>query len=190
MTARHVFALYDHTAPPGGDFVYCPVCRATLSARESGSRLRPACPACGFVQYRNPAPTVSILITDGGRVLLGKRAGEPGKGIWALPSGYIEYDEDFVTTAVREAKEETGLDIVVRAVINVASSFISSRFHFLGIYVAADIVGGELCAGDDAQEVAWFPLGEPLPALMFRADVCAIELYANGLTGLPVGVDP
>lgn len=187
MSVRHTFAHYDYTAPPGGDFVYCPMCRATLGPRESGTRLRLACPTCGFVQYRNPAPTVSILISDGQRVLLGKRGGEPGKGIWALPSGYVEYDEDFVTTASREAKEETGLEVVVRGIINVASSFISPRFHFLGIYVAADVVGGALRAGDDVQEVAWFPLGEPLPALMFEADVCAIELHTAGAAALAIG---
>jgi len=186
MTARQVFSHYERTAPGGGGFRYCPLCRAELAPVDSGGRLRPGYPACGFVQYRNPAPAVSILISDGERVVLGKRRGEPGRGWWALPSGYVEHDEDYVTTAVREAKEETGLDVVARTVINVVSSFVSPRFHFLGIYVAADVVGGELRAGDDMEAVAWFPLAGPLPAPGFEEDACAIEMYAAGVAGLPL----
>ena len=186
MQARQVFSHYDRTAPAGGAFAYCPLCRAELAPAESGGRLRPRCPACGFVQYRNPAPAVSILISDGERVVLGKRRGEPGQGWWALPSGYVEYDEDYVTTAIREAKEETGLDVEVRSVVNVVSTFVSPRFHFLGIYVATDVVGGELCAGDDLEAVAWFPLSGPLPAPGFPEDACTIEMYAAGLVGVAV----
>jgi len=186
MTTRQVFSHYDRTVPAGGAFAYCPLCRAELAPAESGGRLRPRCPACGFVQYRNPAPAVSILISDGEQVVLGKRRGEPGQGWWALPSGYVEYDEDYVTTAVREAKEETGLEVAVRSVVNVVSTFVSPRFHFLGIYVAAEVVKGELRAGDDLEAVAWFPLVGPLPAPGFPEDACAIEMYAAGMMGLPI----
>jgi 8-oxo-dGTP diphosphatase len=189
MHARQVFSHYSRMEPPAGEFRYCPLCGAGLVLAERGHRQRPACPACGFVQYRNPAPAVSVLIVEGGLVALGKRKGEPGKGTWALPSGYIEFDEDFVTTAVREAKEETGLDIMVRAVINVVSSFVSPRFHFLGIYVVASVVGGNLRAGDDLEGVAWFPLAGPLPPLGFEEDACAIDLYRNELPGLLIHQD-
>ena len=186
MHARQVFAHYDRMPPTGGTFTYCPVCGTDLAPAESGGRLRPRCPACGFVQYRNPAPAVSILISDGERVVLGKRRGEPGRGWWALPSGYVEYDEDYVTTAIREAEEETGLEVEVRSVVNVVSTFVSPRFHFLGIYVVADVVGGELQAGDDLEAVAWFPLAGPLPVPGFPEDACAIAMYAAGLAGVAI----
>jgi 8-oxo-dGTP diphosphatase len=188
MHARQVFAHYDRMPSTGGTFTYCPLCGTDLVPAESGGRLRPKCPACGFVQYRNPAPAVSILISDGERVVLGKRRGEPGRGWWALPSGYVEHDEDYVTTAIREAQEETGLEVEVRSVVNVVSTFVSPRFHFLGIYVVADVVGGELRAGDDLEAVAWFPLAGPLPAPGFPEDACAIEMYAAGLTGVAIGI--
>jgi ADP-ribose pyrophosphatase YjhB (NUDIX family) len=129
---------------------------------------------------------VSVLVVDGERVLLGKRGGEPGKGTWSLPSGYIEYEDDFLTTAIREAKEETGLDVEVKSVINVISSFVTPRFHFLGVYVSAQVVGGVLAAGDDLDEVAWFPLLGPLPEMGFEEDVIVIEMVAQGFEGLPV----
>ena len=156
---------------------------------ENGLKSRPTCSSCGFVQHRNPAPTVSVLVVDGGRVLLGKRGGHPGKGTWSLPSGYIEYEEDFLTTAIREAKEETGLDVEVGSVINVVSSFVTPRFHFLGVYVAARVVGGELVAGDDLEAVEWFPVRGPLPEMGFEEDVRITELYVSGFEGIPVDAD-
>jgi len=78
---------------------------------------------------------------------LGKRGGHPGKGTWSLPSGYIEYEDDFLTTAIREMKEETGLDVEVSSIINVVSSFVAPGFHFLGIYVVAHVVGGGVGGG-------------------------------------------
>jgi 8-oxo-dGTP diphosphatase len=186
MQVKQVFAHYQREGQTSGGFKYCPFCRTDLALAESGHRLRPTCPSCGFVQHRNPAPTVSILVVDDDRVLLGKRGGHPGKGTWSLPSGYVEYEDDFVTTAIQEAKEETGLDVEVRSVINIVSSFVSPRFHFLGIYVTAQVVGGELVAGDDLDAVAWFPLAGPLPEMGFEEDVNVIEMYVNGFRGLPV----
>jgi 8-oxo-dGTP diphosphatase len=156
---------------------------------ESDYKSRPMCSRCGFVQHRNPAPTVSILVLDNGRVLLGRRSREPGKGTWSLPSGYIDYEDDFLTTAIREAKEETGLDIEIRSVINVVSSFVTPKFHFLGIYLVAQMVGGELVAGDDLEAVEWFLVKGPLPEMGFEEDVRTIEMYANGCMGLPVDVE-
>jgi len=127
-----------------------------------------------------------VLVVDGDRVLLGKRGGEPGKGTWSLPSGYIEYDDDFIHTAVREAKEETGLEVRVCSILNVVSSFVSPRYHFLGIYVTARVVGGQLKAGDDLEAVEWFPLQGPLPGMGFEEDLVAIELQRKGCVVVPV----
>ena len=182
--------VYNHYQPAGqvvAGFNYCPSCGAKLALIEKDQVQRPTCSNCGYIQYRNPAPAVSILITDKNRVLLGKRAGEPGKGTWALPSGYIEFDDDFLTTAIHEAKEETGLDVTPHSITNVISSFVSPRFHYLVIYVAVRVVGGELAAGDDLAAVEWFPLSGPLPKLGFVEDLEAIQWYAQEHhKGLPV----
>ena len=78
-------------------------------------------------------------------------------------------------------------NIWIRKIVQVLSSFISPRYHFLGIYVAADIVGGEVLAGDDLEAVAWYPLCGPLPPMGFEEDADVIELYATGsVKGLPV----
>jgi 8-oxo-dGTP diphosphatase len=189
MQVKQVYAHYELCDPSEGGFKHCPTCGTLLVLAESGGRLRPVCPNCGFVQYRNPAPTVSVLVVHGDRVLLGKRGGSPGKGTWSLPSGYIDYEEDFLTTAMRETKEETGLDVEVCSIINVVSSFISPSFHFLGLYVVARALGGELAAGDDLEAVEWYPVAGPLPEMGFQEDVAIIEMYARGFAGLPVDPD-
>ena len=117
-------------------------------------------------------------------------AGNPGKGTWALPSGYVEYEDDFLSTAVREVQEETGLEVGIESIVQVMSSFVSPRFHFLGLYLAARVLGGTLQAGDDLEAVEWFPLAGPLPEMGFPEDVEAIRLYAeDGSVGLPVDPD-
>mgnify|MGYP001815872204 CR=1 FL=1 len=189
MRVKQVFVHYERGSPLEGGFKHCPSCGTPLVLMESGHRLRPVCSKCGFVQYRNPAPTVSVLVVDGDRVLLGKRGGSPGKGTWSLPSGYVDYEEDFLTTAIRETKEETGLEVEICSLINVVSSFVSSSFHFLGLYVVARVLGGELAAGDDLEAVEWYPVVGPLPEMGFKEDVGIIEMYAKGFAGLPVDPD-
>jgi ADP-ribose pyrophosphatase YjhB (NUDIX family) len=186
MKTQQVFEYYPRHSTPAGEFKLCPFCGTSLQIMESDGNYRAACPACGFVHHRNPAPTVSILVIDGDRILLGKRGSEPGKGAWSLPSGYIEYEDDFLTTAIQEVKQETGLEVEVRSILNVVSSFVSPRFHFLGVYVVARVVGGEAKAGDDLEAVEWFPVKGPLPEMGFAEDVSLIELYRGGCQGIPV----
>jgi ADP-ribose pyrophosphatase YjhB (NUDIX family) len=102
----------------------------------------------------------------------------------------VEYGDDFISAAVREAKEETGLDVEIRSIINVVSSFVSPRFHFLGIYLLAHVIGGELAARDDLEAVDWFPLTGPLPEMGFQEDADVIAWYAaNRGVGLPVDLE-
>jgi ADP-ribose pyrophosphatase YjhB (NUDIX family) len=148
---------------------------------------RPTCPTCGFVQFRNPALAVAVLVAAADRVLLGRRSGSPGAGKWALPSGYIEYDEDFLSGARREVREEMGLEVWLQAIVHVESAFLSPRDHFLTVYLLAEPSGGALRAGDDVVEVAWFPGIGPLPEMAFVQDEALIAAYVAGkLPGMPV----
>ncbi len=188
MRVRQLFATYDWRETRGLEqFNYCPPCGTPLAWTEVAHKARPACPACGFVCFKNPYPTVSILVVQGDRVLLGKRLGEPGRGQWALPSGYIEFEDDFVSSAIREMREETGLDVAVESILNVQSAFLPPAYHFLGIFLLAHVVGGELVAGDDLEAVEWFPLAGPLPEMAFPPDAELIAAYAQGgVIGLPI----
>jgi 8-oxo-dGTP diphosphatase len=186
---RQVFVHYEQKDQREGDFKYCPRCGEPLVLADLGGRQRPACQECGYVQFWNPAPTVSVLIVRGDQVLLGRRRGEPGRGTWSLPSGYIEWDDDLLSAAVREAKEETGLDVELTSMVSVVSSLLSPRYHFLGIYFAARVLGGEAAAGDDLDAVAWFPLAGPLPQLGFEEDAEVIGVYGEeGFRAMPVSL--
>jgi 8-oxo-dGTP diphosphatase len=150
--------------------------------------VRPHCRVCGYVHYHNPAPGVAIVVTESDQVLLGKRvATAPCGGRWAFPAGFIEFDEDFLTAARREAKEETGLDIAVTGILNVTSNYLSTALHALVVAVAARPAGGTLAAGDDLSEVQWMPLAGPFPPLAYEADAELLRVLARGVAPwLPV----
>ena len=100
---------------------------------------------------------------------------------------FVEYDDDFLTTALREAKEETGLDVELKAILNVSSTFLSPGQHFFSVYLLATVTGGELAAGDDLEAVNWFPITGPLPELAFQEDADILAAYAkNTFAGLPI----
>ena len=191
MKLKQVYVGYEGKEQPGADgFRYCPRCQMELVPRAIEHRPRLACPNCGYIRYRNPAPVVCLLIVDAGRILLGRRGSPPGQGKWATPSGYIEYEDDFLTTARREAKEETGLDVALLSIVNVMSSFVAPGYHFFSVYVLAHVTGGELRAGDDVEDVGWFPLGGPLPELAFQEDADVLAAISHdGWEGLPADPD-
>lgn len=188
MQTVQVFSEYDH--PEAGkpeQFRFCPFCGTELAQREAGGRLRPACSGCGFVQFSNPLPGVVVVIEKEGEVLLGKRRGGFGAGQWGLPQGYIEFHEDFLTAARREVKEETGLDVEIRSILNVVSNQLAPAHHTLAIILLASVTGGEAVAGDDMEVLAWVPLSGPLPDMAFEADKRIIERYQVArFDGLPV----
>jgi ADP-ribose pyrophosphatase YjhB (NUDIX family) len=131
---------------------------------------------------------VVILIADGDRVLLGRRAESsyaPGK--WCLPGGFIEFDEDFLTAAIREVKEETGYDVEITSILSVMSNFLRPNLHTLVVVLEASIISGEPSPGDDIVELGWFPLDGPFPNMAFEADHHIILRYRKtNLIGAPV----
>ena len=122
------------------------------------------CPHCGgeVIRYRNPFPTVDIIIDDGtGRIVLIERRNDP-KG-WALPGGFVDYGENLETAAVREAREETGLELVgLRQFRAYSDPLRDPRQHNISMVFTARGTG-TLQAGDDAAKARWFAL-DALPA--------------------------
>ena len=149
---------------------YCQNCGGKLNLKHDHEvKLRAICENCGFVLYKNPIPAVAIFAqNDDGDILLVKRRLEPQAGMWALPSGYIEVDMTPQENAVAEMLEETGL-------IGEVEYFVDWFFGYSPIYLRTislcfrmKIVGGELKAGDDAEEARFFSI-ENLPNLAFEA---------------------
>lgn len=110
------------------------------------------CPQCGFevAVYRNPLPTVDIIISVPGGVVLIKRKNPPHG--WALPGGFIDYGESAENAAVREANEETGLSLADLKLFGVYSDpDRDPRHHTLTVVYTARAEGSPTPADDAAQ---------------------------------------
>jgi 8-oxo-dGTP diphosphatase len=123
------------------------------------------CPSCGLAVYANPAPTASaILVDDAGRVLLARRSGDPGAGLWDLVGGFVEEGEDALAGLHREVREETALEIEPLEFLGAyPDRYGEDGIYTLNLYWTARIAGGELALDDELTEVAWFDPDE-LPA--------------------------
>ncbi|MBN1165048.1 MAG: NUDIX hydrolase [Candidatus Krumholzibacteriota bacterium] len=151
----------------GRNFKYCPLCGVPLIQSADGERIRNRCPDCDFVHYRNPLPAAGVLVRDAEeRVLLVKRRYQPFRGMWVVPSGYVEEDEDIRVAAARELREETGIEADIGPLQAVESCFDDPRAVSVLILFEGRVKGGKLRAGDDAEEVGFFPLPE-LPEIAF-----------------------
>lgn len=130
-------------------------------------RMRPVCPACGWIHFTDPKVAVEILVEEDGQVLLVKRLNEPGKDLWSLPGGYMDADELPESAAARECREETGLDVRITRLITIMQDREYPNSADLVIAYAARVSGGKLAASDDAGEAAFFPR-TALPPVAFR----------------------
>jgi len=111
--------------------------------------------------------TVDAIIPYKGKIVLIKRKNEPYKDHYALPGGIVEYGESVESALIREAKEETGLDVEPYKLVGVYSQpDRDPRGHFVSICFIALPKGGELKASSDAKEVALFDF-DSIPKLAF-----------------------
>jgi 8-oxo-dGTP diphosphatase len=143
---------------------FCTACAAPLQT----SGRHPVCTGCGRTSFRDPKVGVGVVVHDEqGRLLLVRRGVGPGKGLWALPAGFVDADEDPRAAAAREAYEETGLRVRVGAVVDVyATPGPGGASFFLAF--SAEVAGGALAAADDALDARFFDPDE-LPELAFES---------------------
>jgi 8-oxo-dGTP diphosphatase len=130
---------------------FCPLCGEAIVKVEG----RAECSACHFIGYANAVPGAeAVCFDDRGRMLLGRRACDPGAGLWDLPGGFLHEDEHPLDALRREIREETALDI--------------DPVHFLGFWLEPYDERIVLCLawtarasaegrpGDDLVELRWF----------------------------------
>ena len=110
----------------------------------------------------------AVLVEHEGKVLLVRRVNVPEQGKWTLPAGFVDGPEDPRDTAGRECLEETGLRVEVGDLLDLIAGLEHPRGASIIIVYRARIVGGQLRAGDDAGEAAFFGPDE-LPPLAFEA---------------------
>jgi ADP-ribose pyrophosphatase YjhB (NUDIX family) len=161
-------------------FRFCPVCGAPLDPRvlRVGEPTRLVCTgaACGFVFYLDPKVAVGTIIHDAaGRLVLVKRAIEPGYGKWVFPGGYVDRGEEIRMAAIREAREEAGLDVRLDRLVGIYSY--AGTIPIIIVW-AASVLGGDLAVDDENSEARWFaPDAIPWDDLAFLSTREALRAF-------------
>jgi ADP-ribose pyrophosphatase YjhB (NUDIX family) len=120
---------------------YCMSCGSALELRDMDGTARKACTACSFVHWGNYSVGVGALVVKDGKILLVRRAQEPGKGKWTNPGGYIEQHEMMHETVRREVLEESGIDAAIKGVVAIRDQ--PRTIHNVYIAFAMEYVAGE-----------------------------------------------
>lgn len=157
------------------DDKFCPRCAAPLEPKIVVDKRRPVCPNCGRIIYYNPKIAATTVVEKDGKVLMVRRAAEPGLGLWSLPGGYVDREEMVERAAEREVQEETGLHVQVSDLVGVYSD---PGDPVVIITYDSRIVGGELGPGAEVSEASFFPLDQ-LPPLAFPRDTQILEAWRS-----------
>jgi ADP-ribose pyrophosphatase YjhB (NUDIX family) len=136
---------------------HCQHCGAVLvTLAFADGTTREQCERCGEIAWRNPVPVGMALIEHEERLVLIRRLADPLAGCWAPPAGYVELGESVPQAVLREAREETGLEIALEGLFEVYSR---ADVGVLIVAYRAHAIGGTPRAGDDAVEIGLFETG-------------------------------
>jgi ADP-ribose pyrophosphatase YjhB (NUDIX family) len=166
---------------PDAPYRFCPVCGGSLEGRllKEGEPKRLVCAACNFVFYLDPKVAVGTIIRwEDSRLVLVRRAIDPGYGLWVFPGGYVDRGEEIRAAAIREAREEAGLDVRLDGLVNIYSY--PGRPLIIIVY-AATALGGALCTDEECLEARLFSPAEiPWTQLAFPSTHDALREYFAG----------
>ena len=162
-------------------FRYCPACgSADFEINDERSK---RCSSCGFTFYLNAsAATAAFIVNDKGELLVGRRALDPAKGTLDLPGGFVDPGESITDGMLREVKEETGAEGVIRRFLFSVPNF----YEYSGFVVpttdaffeVALLDEDNLSPKDDCSQLSWIPLSEVKPELFGLKSISqAVEKY-------------
>lgn len=159
---------------------YCPKCGGPLHLQpvKGDPKERLVCQQCGFIFYLDPKVSACTIPVIGGKVVLVRRAIDPGRGLWVFPGGYMDRDETVVEAAERETREEVNLQVRATELVGVYSY----RTTVVVIVYACEVLGGELQIDRESEEVrAFAPHEIPWEQLAFPSTRDALrDFLARG----------
>lgn len=156
---------------------YCPQCATPLQVAHIFGRERQKCPGCGWIHFIDPKVGAGVLVEKDGKVLLAKRGMPPAVGEWHFPSGFVDAEETPAEAAVRECKEETGLDVQLIGLLDVFHYTSDYRGAGILILYRAEIIGGTPQAMDDVTELAFFGPDALPTAIAFESNRIALARW-------------
>jgi 8-oxo-dGTP diphosphatase len=165
------------TWPGPENYRFCPECAGELEERliKASEPKRLVCSRCGYIFYIDPKLAVLALVPYQGGLVMVRRGIEPGYGLWVVPGGFVDLGEKVEEAVVREALEETSLNVRVVRLLKV-HSYHHSRTVLLS-YVT-EYLSGELRAGDEELEAQVFaPEDIPWEEIAFSSTREALEEY-------------
>ncbi|MCX7965264.1 MAG: NUDIX domain-containing protein [Syntrophorhabdaceae bacterium] len=156
---------------------YCYFCGAELKEEFIEGKFRQVCSLCNKIHYENPLPVASVILSNQKReVLLVKRAHEPYKDMWCFPIGFAEVGESIEDAALRELREEAGVEGKIIQLIDVSSHINPVYGELLIVTFEAEKIGGIEKPGDDAIDCKYFPI-DNMPKLAFDSQEKAVKTY-------------
>jgi ADP-ribose pyrophosphatase YjhB (NUDIX family) len=152
------------------------MCAQPLALQFVHGRERPVCSACGHIIFLDPKVSALAFIIRDDRILLGQRAVDPGRLLWACPGGFVELGEDPQEAARREVREETGLECMTMRLLDV---FYGVDTGVIVLAYLGRVVGGRMQPGDDVMTVDWFDR-DHLPELVFTSTTTLVSRWLRG----------
>lgn len=170
-------------------FKFCPKCGAPLGRRrlKDFEPERLVCTRCLFVLYLNPKVAAGTVVEHDGGIVLLRREIDPRAGFWVHPGGFVDRGETLEQAAVRETREEVGLEVEITGLLG-AYSFADSEV--VVVTFAARVLSGAPAVGDESTEVRTFdPLQIPWDELAFPSTRLALKEYMRMRERQPVTPD-
>jgi ADP-ribose pyrophosphatase YjhB (NUDIX family) len=136
-----------------------------------------ACPRDDFVLWHDPKVSTAVVVEVDGGVLLGRRAIEPGLGLWCFPGGFVNDDEAPAGAAARECMEEINAAVDITGLIGVYHIAKAGAPSMIGIAYSARLTdGAKPTAGSEMLELGVFPL-DAMPPLAFSSHRSVLADY-------------
>lgn len=156
---------------------YCVNCGTQLVKRVIEGREVEACPNDGFVLWHDPKVTTAVVVEVEGGIVFGRRAIEPGYGLWCLPGGFVNDDEEPAVAAARECLEEICAGVEMTGLIGVYHISKRDAPSMIGIAYKARLVARSAPSpGAEMLEVRVFPIDSP-PPLAFPSHQKVLEEF-------------
>ncbi len=168
---------------------FCVNCGAPLAVRSIEGRDFEVCPVDGYVLWRDPKVAAAVVVEVEGGIVLGRRAIEPGYGLWCLPGGFVNDDEHPAAAAVRECAEEINAEVELTGLLGVYHIAKTTASSIVGVAYRGRLVdGANISPGPEMLEVGVFAM-DRLPPLAFPSHEAVLARYLTSPEQM-VGPEP